>query len=299
MNDWKSLLVFVCVLVSIAVIYINYRRTNRMINTIEKMIDAAIEGEYSETDFDESHLSALETKFANYVSSSSASAQNVVVEKEKIKTLIADISHQTKTPIANLQLYSELLAEEDLTEEMRLNVDAIRHQTEKLCFLIDALVKLSRLENGILTLSPRIEEVGPMLNEIREQYASKANEKGLDFQVLDTKARAVFDRKWTVEAIGNIVDNAIKYTQTGRIVIEASEFEIFTRIRITDTGIGIEEAEQPKVFSRFYRSEDVRESEGVGIGLYLSRKIISDEGGYIKLSSKPGSGSAFSVFLPR
>lgn len=299
MNDWKSLLVFVCVLVSIAVIYINYRRTNRMINTIEKMIDAAIEGEYSETDFDESHLSALETKFANYVSSSSASAQNVVVEKEKIKTLIADISHQTKTPIANLQLYSELLAEEDLTEEMRLNVDAIRHQTEKLCFLIDALVKLSRLENGILTLSPRIEEVGPMLNEIREQYASKANEKGLDFQVLDTKARAVFDRKWTVEAIGNIVDNAIKYTQTGSVVIEASEFEIFTRIRITDTGIGIEEAEQPKVFSRFYRSEDVRESEGVGIGLYLSRKIISDEGGYIKLSSKPGSGSAFSVFLPR
>lgn len=299
MNDWKCLLVFVCVLVSIAVIYINYRRTNRMINTIEKMIDAAIEGEYSETDFDESHLSALETKFANYVSSSSASAQNVVVEKEKIKTLIADISHQTKTPIANLQLYSELLAEEDLTEEMRLNVDAIRHQTEKLCFLIDALVKLSRLENGILTLSPRTEEVGPMLNEIREQYASKANEKGLDFQVLDTKARAVFDRKWTVEAIGNIVDNAIKYTQTGRIVIEASEFEIFTRIRITDTGIGIEEAEQPKVFSRFYRSEDVRESEGVGIGLYLSRKIISDEGGYIKLSSKPGSGSAFSVFLPR
>lgn len=299
MDDWKSLLALVCVFVSIAVIYINYRRTNKMINTIENMIDAAVEGEYSETNFGESRLSALESKFANYLSSSSISAQNVIVEKEKIKTLIADISHQTKTPIANLQLYSELLAEEDLTEEMRFNVDAIRHQTEKLCFLIDALVKLSRLENGILTLSPRAEEVGPMLQEIREQYASKANEKGLDFQVLDTETRAVFDRKWTVEAIGNIVDNAIKYTQTGRITIEASEFELFTRIHITDTGIGIEEAEQPKVFSRFYRSEEVRENEGVGIGLYLSRKIISDEGGYIKLTSKAGSGSAFSVFLPR
>lgn len=195
MNDWKSLLALVCVFVSIAVIYINYRRTNKMINTIENMIDAAVEGEYSETNFDESRLSALESKFANYLSSSSISAQNVIVEKEKIKTLIADISHQTKTPIANLQLYSELLAEEDLTEEMRFNVDAIRHQTEKLCFLIDALVKLSRLENGILTLSPRAEEVGPMLQEIREQYVSKANEKGLDFQVLDTEARAVFDRK--------------------------------------------------------------------------------------------------------
>ena len=77
------------------------------------------------------------------------------------------------------------------------------------------------------------------------------------------------------------------------------EYELFTRIDVTDTGIGIEESEQPKIFARFYRSETVCEDEGVGIGLYLAREIISGEGGYIKLISQKGKGSTFSVFLPR
>ena len=99
--------------------------------------------------------------------------------------------------------------------------------------------------------------------------------------------------------MGNLVDNAIKYTPSGSVTISAAEYELFTRIDVTDTGIGIEESEQPKIFSRFYRSEAVRENEGVGIGLYLAREIISGEGGYIKLTSEPGKGSTFSVFLPR
>ena len=93
--------------------------------------------------------------------------------------------------------------------------------------------------------------------------------------------------------------NAIKYTPCGSITIKVSEYELFTRIDVSDTGIGIEEMEQPKIFSRFYRSENVREDEGVGIGLYLAREIISSEGGYIKLTSELRKGSTFSVFLPR
>ena len=269
------------------------------VSTIEKMLDTAMEGTYSETQFDESRLSALETKFANYLSSSEISAQNVKVEKDKIKTLIADISHQTKTPIANLLLYSELIAEQDLPEEMRSNIRIIQQQTEKLRFLIDSLVKLSRLENGILTLSPRQQAVGPMLEEIQRQYLSKAQKKGLQLQLIATEARATFDRKWTAEALGNLIENAIKYTPCGSVTLKAMEYELFTRIDVTDTGIGIEESEQPKIFARFYRSETVREDEGVGIGLYLAREIISGEGGYIKLISQKGKGSTFSVFLPR
>lgn len=155
------MVVLLCVLATLLVIYINYRKTKKTMDTIEKMLDTAIEGTYSEIHFDESRLSALETKFANYLSSSAISAQNVRVEKDKIKTLIADISHQTKTPIANLLLYSELIAEEDLSEEMRFHIHTIQQQTEKLRFLIDSLVKLSRLENGILTLYPRQQAVGP------------------------------------------------------------------------------------------------------------------------------------------
>ena len=299
MDNWIIILVLSCVLIAAIVIYANYRRTKKTMDTISQMLNMAVEGTYSETNFDESRLSALETKFADYLSSSAISAQNVTIEKDKIKTLIADISHQTKTPIANLLLYSELIAEEELSEDMRSNVEAIQQQTAKLRFLIDSLVKLSRLENGILTLSPRQESVQPMLDGITAQYASKANQKGLTLQITEATASACYDPKWTAEALGNLVDNAIKYTFSGSVTISAGEYDLFTRIDITDTGIGVEEAEQPKIFSRFYRSEAVRENEGVGIGLYLTREIISGEGGYIKLSSKPDKGSTFSVFLPR
>ena len=280
-----------CVVIMIVVTFINYLRTKKTMDVINQMLEAAVEGSYSETDFNESRLSALETRFAHYLSASAISARNVMIEKDKIKELISDISHQTKTPIANLQLYSELIAEEELSEDMRINVEEIIQQTEKLRFLIDSLVKLSRLENGIVTLSLEREALQPMLEDIQKQYAFKARSKELQLQVIPTEALAHFDRKWTAEALGNLVDNAIKYTSCGSIVLETFEYDLFTRIDVKDTGIGIEENEQSQGFSRFYRSETVRDQEGVGIGLYLAREI--------KLTSEVGKGSTFSVFLPR
>lgn len=268
-------------------------------NTIAQMLDRAMEDTFTESAFDESALSALETRFAHYLSAAQTSAQNVAREKDKIKSLIADISHQTKTPIANLLLYSELLKEEELPESAKANVDAIYTQAEKLRFLIDALVKLSRLENGIVALSPQENPLMPMLAGLYQQYHVKAREKGLSLHLKDTALCAVFDLKWTTEAIANLMDNAIKYTHSGEIRISAQSYEMFVRIDISDSGIGIPEREQAKIFSRFYRSERVKTEEGVGIGLYLARQIITGEGGYIKVSSIPGRGSTFSVFLPR
>lgn len=299
MSKLIILFALISIIAAFTVVLINHVRTKRTMDTLEKMIDSAADGEYSETKFDESRLSALETKFSNYLSSSSTSSKNIMKEKEKIKTLISDISHQTKTPISNLILYSELIEEEDLSEDMRSNVEAIKQQAEKLEFLIKSLVKLSRLENGILNLSPRKEEIQPMLQDIYEQYISKAMGKNLELNIEKTTSKATFDRKWTTEALGNIVDNAIKYTNTGEINIKVHEYEIFTRIDISDTGIGIAESEQAEVFSRFYRSQSVHNDEGVGIGLYLTREIISSEGGYIKLTSELGVGSTFSVYIPR
>lgn len=299
MNKMIVVLALISIIVAFIVVLINHIRIKRTMDTLEKMIDSAADGEYSETKFDESRLSALETKFSNYLSSSNTSSKNIMKEKEKIKTLISDISHQTKTPISNLILYSELIEEVDLSEDMRSNVEAIKQQAEKLEFLIKSLVKLSRLENGILNLSPRKEEIQPMLQDIYEQYISKASEKNLELNIEKTTSKATFDRKWTTEALGNIVDNAIKYTNTGEIIINVKEYEIFTRIDISDTGIGIAETEQAEVFARFYRSQSVHNDEGVGIGLYLTREIISSEGGYIKLTSELGVGSTFSVYIPR
>ena len=299
MSKLIILFALISIIAAFTVVLINHIRTKKTMDTLEKMIDSAADGEYSETKFDESRLSALETKFSNYLALSNTSSKNIMKEKEKIKTLISDISHQTKTPISNLILYSELIEEGDLSEDMRSNVEAIKQQAEKLEFLIKSLVKLSRLENGILNLSPRKEEIQPMLQDIYEQYISKAMGKNLELNIEKTTSKATFDRKWTTEALGNIVDNAIKYTNTGEINIKVHEYEIFTRIDISDTGIGIAESEQAEVFSRFYRSQSVHNDEGVGIGLYLTREIISSEGGYIKLTSELGVGSTFSVYIPR
>ena len=274
-------------------------RSKRILDSIEKMLHMAMNGEFSTETFDEGRLSKLESELAAFLSSSSISAKNIENERDKIKSLISDISHQTKTPISNLILYSELLENSELSGVDRANAEAIHAQAEKLRFLIDSLVKLSRLENGILALEPQETPLAPMLNEILHQFKEKASAKNLKLELSDSSASAAIDEKWTHEALANIVDNAIKYTEKGGIKINVIPHEMFVRVDISDTGIGISEEEHAKIFKRFYRGSDVKQKEGVGIGLHLAREIISGEGGYIKLSSTPGEGSTFSVFLPR
>lgn len=292
-----------CFLAAILIVIASHIRTKRILHSIEQMLTDAVNGNFLEKRFDESRISKLETAFAHYLAASTVSARNVAAEKDKIKHLIADISHQTKTPIANLVLYSELLEEETLPDSARSNAQALRHQTEKLRFLIDSLVKLSRLENGIVALNPKKLPLKPLLLSVCEQLAPKAQEKQLFLNLRDTESLSelfsVFDAKWTAEALCNILDNAVKYTTHGGITVSATAYEMFIRIDIADTGIGIAEEEYAKIFSRFYRAESAGDSEGVGIGLYLAREIISNEDGYIKVSSCPGKGSVFSVFLPR
>ena len=275
-------------------------QSRKLLDSLEDMLRAATEGEFTESAFDETRMSRLETELAHYLSASAMSARNVEREKEKIKTLIADISHQTKTPIANLLLYSELLAEEELTQTAREKLAALHGQTEKLQFLIEALVKLSRLENGIIRLRPEDHAVTYLFERVREQYEAKAQQKGLSLTVQETELHAVFDPEWTAEALANLADNAVKYTKSGEIALSAVAYEMFVRIDVRDTGMGIAEEEQGKIFSRFYRSQSAGESsDGVGIGLYLTREIVSGEGGYLRVQSAVGKGSLFSMYLPR
>ena len=273
--------------------------TRKILDRIQYMLEEAIRGDYKEKEFSEARLSKLESKLADYLQSSSLSAANVRKDRDKIKTLISDISHQTKTPITNLLLHSELLKESELNEEQRESLDAIENEAEKLRFLVDALVKLSRLENGIMVLDPKPDDLSRLVKEIGSALRPKAEGKGLYLHVSDACESASFDYKWTLEAVSNIVDNAVKYTEKGGIEISFKPTEMFACISVKDTGIGIMEADIPKIFSRFGRLQSSREKEGVGIGLYLAREIITKEGGYIKVKSRPGEGTEFLIFLKK
>lgn len=294
-------MIYICIMAAAAAscyaVYCHIN-TRRLAGKLSGMIDDAMDGTFAESTFDESLMSAMENKLWKYITASEASAKSVAMEKDKIKTLVADISHQTKTPIANILLYSELLRESGLPEESLSYVEYLNGQANKLNFLIASLVKLSRLETGILALHPSCREIMPMLEHVHTQMHSAAVNKGLAFEMEETGAKAVFDRKWTEEALCNIVDNAVKYTKEGGISVRVKEYEMFVCIEVADTGIGIAEEEQAKIFSRFYRSQDAGDKEGVGIGLYLAREILASENGYIKAASESGRGSVFSVYLP-
>lgn len=282
----------------IAVAIYEHFKTRAILNHINDMIEAAINGNFTEQVIDETLLSEVECKMSKYLSASELSAKNMEEEKKVLHTLISDISHQTKTPLANIKLYAELLREADLKEENMDDVVRLCDQTEKLEFLIHSLVEMSRLETGVLTLQPKECEVNKLLQKLDKQFSGIAREKGLQFCVQESELKAVFDEKWTVEAVGNIVDNAVKYTDKGYIAIMVKSYEMFLCIEITDTGKGIKEAEQGKIFGRFQRSQDVSTREGLGLGLYLAREIVRRQNGYIKVISKEGKGSVFQVYLP-
>lgn len=281
-------------------LWLDARRTVRR---LDRMLSTAIDGGFGEESFDESAPSALESRMARFLNGSARSLRGVQRQRESIQRLLSDISHQTKTPLANLRLYSSLLMEEELTPQQREQAQVILLQSEKLSFLIETLVKLSRLETDVLAVTPKSQPLSPLLERAVSQAKAAAEQKGIALQLhlqQQAEMKALYDLRWTAEALGNLLDNAVKYTPPGGCIqVSATQYELFCRIDVHDNGIGIAEEEQAQIFGRFYRGRQVREQEGLGIGLYLAREIAQKQGGYLKLSSRPGQGSTFSLYLPR
>ena len=285
---------------AVGVLLVTRWRQARLIRRLDAMLTAAMEGDFAETSFDESRLSALESRIARYLAASTLSARNLQAQKDQISALISDISHQTRTPVANLQLYAQLLEEQPLTPQGQRCAQAIAAQSEKLQTLMEALVKSSRLETGLLTLHPEPGQLAPMVERAAAQYAPKAQAKQIRLTVGRTDGGALFDPKWTEEALCNLLDNAVKYTPDGgEVTVEVRPYEWFTAVSVRDTGPGIPEEEQANIFGRFYRAPGAYQAEGLGIGLYLTRQIAAGQGGYVRVKSAPGQGSTFLLYLPR
>lgn len=288
------------VLAAAAVIGYDRYRVRRTMDTLDHMLDEAIDGAFTATHFDESRLSAVEAKMQRYLEASGTTKAQLAEQKAHIQELIADVSHQTKTPIANILLYAELLDDKPLPEDCRDCVQALSAQAEKLRFLIASLVKAGRLETGVIAVHPKQDSVAALVQDALREVAPKAAAKGITLSGMPADETACFDRKWTLEALGNLLDNAVKYTPAGgSVTVSVVPYELFCRIDVTDTGIGLTEEESSRVFARFYRAPAAQNAPGVGLGLYLAREIATANGGYIKVSSHSGAGSTFSLFLPR
>ncbi|SDA11858.1 His Kinase A (phospho-acceptor) domain-containing protein [Ruminococcus sp. YE71] len=274
-------------------------REKKVLSRLEKMLDDGINGTFEESAYDETKLSKLETKWLRYLTTSKLSHLKTEKERATLKELVSDISHQTRTPISNILLYIQLLEEQPLDEESRGLVSEIRDQSEKLSSLIDSLVKMSRLETGTIQLTPTEGSIAELIDSAAGQARMSADAKNIRIETEEPDFTANFDSKWTQEALFNLIDNAVKYSPEGSEVrVSAQSFEMFVSISVSDNGIGIPESELQLIFTRFYRGREVREQNGVGIGLYLARQIAEEQGGYITAERKV-NGSTFKLYLPK
>ena len=280
--------------------------TGKVLRRLNEMLDSALDGSFEEYHYDETELSKIETKWNRFLSSSSLARKNIEKEKANLQSLVSDISHQTKTPVANMKLYAELLEEgiarENLdSEQMLFMAGEMKKQAERLEFLMQALTKMSRLETNLVTVQPEKQSVEPLIFQAVAQIKPKAEACEIDVKIQgNQKITACYDKKWSIEALYNLLDNAVKYSPKGsQVTLRVQEYSMYCEICVEDRGIGMTEEEIPKVFQRFYRGKQVQQKPGVGIGLYLVREIVKKQKGYVKIKSQPGKGSRISLFLPK
>ncbi|WP_276708692.1 sensor histidine kinase [Eubacterium ruminantium] len=318
--------------------------TNKTIDKLDKMIDDALNGTFSESSYDETRMSRLESKWKEFLGNSVLSNQNLEAERRRLEQFISDISHQTKTPMTNIKMYTELLYEEAVkintsnhsaaevdkmnssihlaSESVRINssnhssaelekstqkilkyAEEIKRQNQRLEFLVDSLTKLSRLESGTLEVVAEHSDVNELINSAVAAAKPKAVAKNITFMVQNDVGEygrtASFDMKWTLEALLNVLDNAVKYSPDGgKVTVSTSDTNMYLAIHVVDEGKGISEEDAAKIFGRFYRSSDYQQEEGVGIGLYLTREILSKEDGYIKvIPNDKREGGEFIIYL--
>lgn len=212
--------------------------------------------------------------------------------RERIQQLITEIAHQMRTPLTNMETYLEFLQNGPVSSEDGAEyLAAVQTAEQKLHFLVESFIKMSRLEHHIIQIKKEETDLAATILGVISQMQKKAEEKGIDITAeLRSKLYCPHDANWLGEALVNVLDNAVKYSaENGRIELSAEENEMFLRIRVRDYGIGIEEGEENKIFQRFYRGGRVTTEEGFGIGLYLAREIVIRHGGFMKVSrEEPG-----------
>ncbi|HWQ77140.1 MAG TPA: HAMP domain-containing sensor histidine kinase [Syntrophomonas sp.] len=282
--------------------FFSYRYVRKSFDSIDRVLDSVL-ARNTELPFElaaDNRLSKLTHKAIKIIQMNALDISQTTQEKEIIQSFIADMSHQMKTPLSGVAMYTDLLLEGCMTEAERQEFLArIKTGTEKLQWMMDSLIKMSRLEVGAIELSPVPAGIKQTISDSISGVYGAAAKKNISIQTAYFEDIALLhDRKWTCEAITNILENAIKYSPAdGEIKISVEALPIYTKINITDYGIGISPDEWNSIFKRFYRGRNAKGADGAGLGLYLASLIFQKQGGYILADSKPGKYTTFSMFL--
>lgn len=303
---YDILIIVIISMIVIALLWFTIKYFFRKIASFSLAVDEIMKDNYSfdMKDYDQGILSRLNFQFKQMSKKLENNITTLEAEKENIKSLVTDISHQLKTPVSSIKLFNQILLEDDISHNERTEfLTRSESDINSLEWLVGSLVKLSRLEVGMINIKMEREDIkNTILKAVKEIYF-KAEEKNIEISIGNFKNVLIdHDTNWTKEAVFNVLENAVKYTnEGGKISVDMIELESFIRIDIEDTGIGISENEMNDVYKRFYRgkSKAVGVKEGSGVGLYLTKKILEIQGGSIMLTSRQGEGTVFNLFLQK
>jgi len=271
-------------------------------NSIDAVLDRILSkdtGLFSETT-SEDRISKLTHKVRRIMDMGVSEAAQTKEEKETIQGFISDMSHQMKTPLSGISMYADLLLEGNLSvEEQREFLSRVKSSTDKLQWMMDSLIKMSRLEVGAIQLTPVSESIRQTISDAIGSVVAAASKKNINISVADFEDTPLYhDKRWMREAIANVLENAVKYSAPdSEIEVSVEPLPLYTKIVITDHGIGIDKSDWNMIFKRFYRSQSVKDNEGAGLGLYLAALIMEKQGGYIMVDSIPSDFTSFSLFL--
>lgn len=276
----------------LAVCFVLYERMRRrrLLNDVQRALE-----DRDNFAVEESEIAPIVRQLRLKRSEEETRDRRVTESYRNLAALVSDIAHQCKTPLTAVSMYAEMLPPS-------AEAEAIGRQTGKLQFLLDALVKLSRCEGGLIeeNVHPVIELVETLTAQALSAVVPAAEKKGIVFSVeIPGGQAAFFDLRWTAEAVGTILDNGVKYApENSKITVAAHRYETYVRLDILDEGPGIPEEEQSEIWKRFYRGKTNRNTSGVGIGLTLCRMIVQAQGGRVLCQNREGTGCRFSIFLP-
>lgn len=264
-------------------------------------LDLALAGREQEVSlYLNTRYSAVASRLAELEKKINYEVEREKLSKEKIQAFISDLSHEIRTPLTNIIMYQDILVKKaGLTDELKEKQEKMTEQIQKMEWILGSLFKSVYLEEDYLAFDLDYTNLTETISMAVSAVFKKAVDKNIEISIEPYEDRCVLhNKKWTAEALANILENSIKYSPAAtQIQVQVGHGGMFTEIAIKDEGIGIDKEEYPFVFKRFYRGREVREMEGSGIGLYLVKMIVEKEKGYVVVKSEKRSGTVVSVFL--
>ncbi len=247
------------------------------------------------SNYEEGDFSILANQISKMIRIILESEEKLLYDKKILADSIADISHQIRTPLTSINLITAFLANSEIDEKSREeNIAKLKIQFKRIDWLVNALLKISKLEAGTADINKAKIKLSHLIDNASESLLVPMELKGIDFSV-KSEGMVEVDLMWTSEAITNILKNCMEHTPPGgKITVKACENALYSEITINDSGNGIDKDDLPHIFERFYKGKNSSETS-IGIGLSMSRMIISSQGGIVTAANSSDGGAEFNI----